>query len=93
MYGKLIDNELHSAPRSLPGDGVNVWNPTAEMYLSAGYKPVTFTTAPDNPPEGYHYEARWEEQTEDILQIWILVESPDDIDEAEAFDIIFGGAE
>ena len=90
MYAKLIDGELHRAPNKLPGDGVTVFNPPAEMYRAAGYKPVQFTTSPD-APEGYEYESGWDEQDDAIIQTWTLVEIPDDIDEAEAFDIIFGG--
>lgn len=92
MYGKLINGSVQYAPNKLPGDGVVVYNPPAEMYLAAGYKPVEFTDAPE-APEGYAYESGWEEQDESIVQTWTLVPLPDDIDEAEAFDIIFGGAE
>lgn len=92
MYGKLIDGNLQIAPRKLPGEGVVVYNPPAEMYLAAGFKPVEFTDAPE-APEGYYYDSGWEEQEEAIVQTWTLVELPDDIDDAEAFDIIFGGAE
>ena len=91
MYGKLIKGELQIAPKKLNGDGVIVYNPPAEMYLAAGYKPVTFTDAPD-APSGYTCESGWEEQTDAIVQTWALMPLPDDIDEAEAYDIIFGGA-
>lgn len=91
MYGKIIDNELTLAPSKLPGDGVTVYNPPAEMYLAQGWKPVTFTEPPDDPPEGYYYESGWEEQTEEIVQTWTPVELPDDIDEYEAWEILFGG--
>lgn len=92
MYGKLEEGRLIAAPRKLPGDGVTVYNPPAEMVLAAGYKPVTFTDAPE-APEGYSYESGWEEQSEAIVQVWTLTPLPDDIDEAEAYAIIFGGAE
>lgn len=91
-YAKLIDGNLQIAPRKLPGEGVVVYNPPAKMYLAAGFKPVEFTDAPE-APEGYYYDSGWEEQEEAIVQTWTLVELPDDIDDAEAFDIIFGGAE
>ena len=52
-----------------------------------------FTDPSDDPPEGYDYEPGWEEQADSIVQIWALVELPDDIDDAEAYDIIFGGGE
>lgn len=92
MYAKLIDGAIKIAPKKLPGDGIIVYNPPAEMYAAAGYKPVTFTDAPD-APEGYYYESGWEEQAEAIVQTWTLAELPDEIDDAEAYNIIFGGAE
>ena len=90
MYGKLNEGSLTIAPRELSGDGVIVYNPPAEMYREQGWKPVEFTDAPE-APEGYTYESAWEEQEESIVQTWTLVPLPDDIDDAEAFDIIFGG--
>lgn len=92
MYGKLIDGNLKIAPRKLNGDGVVVYNPPEAMYRAAGYKPVKFTDAPE-APEGYYYESGWEEQDDAIVQTWTLTPLPDDIDEAEAYDIIFGGGD
>lgn len=91
MYGKLNDGDLTIAPRKLNGDGVVVYNPPEAMYREQGYKPVEFTDSPE-APEGYTYESAWEEQDESIVQTWTLVPLPDDVDDAEAFDIIFGGA-
>ena len=93
MYAKLIDGNLKIAPKKLPGDGVIVYNPPAEMYLEQGWKPVEYTEQPADPPSGYYYESGWEEQDDAIVQVWTLTPLPDDIDEAEAYDIIFGGAE
>lgn len=90
MYGKLIDGDLQIAPRKLNGDGVTIWNPPAEMYLEQGWKPVNNTEPPEEP-SGYYYEMVWEEQADAIVQTWTLTPLPDDIDEAEAYDIIFGG--
>ncbi len=92
MYAKLIDGALQIAPKKLLGDGVIVYNPPAEMYLEQGWKPVQYTDPPE-APSGYYYESSWEEQTEAIVQTWTLTPLPDDIDGAEAYDIIFGGAE
>ena len=77
MYGKLIEGNLQIAPKKLNGDGVVVYNPPAEMYREQGWKPVC--------------ESGWEETAEAIVQTWTLTPLPDDIDEAEAYDIIFGG--
>lgn len=92
MYGKLINGNLTIAPRKLNGDGVVVYNPPEAMYRAQDYKPVEFTDAPE-APEGYTYESGWEETADSIVQTWTLVPLPDDIDDAEAYNIIFGGAE
>lgn len=91
MYAKLIEGALNIAPKKLPGDGTIVYNPPEEMYLKQGWKSMIFVEPPE-APEGYYYEPGWEEQTEAIVQIWTLMPLPDDVDEFEAFDIIFGGA-
>ena len=90
MYGKLINGELYGAPKKLSDDGVTVWNPPSEMYLAQGWKPVVFTDEPE-APSGYCCESGWEETAEAIVQTWTLTPLPDDIDDAEAYDIIFGG--
>ena len=89
MYGKLIDGDLYGAPTKLPGNGTIVYNPPAEMYLEQGWLPVVFNDPPDDPPSGYYYENGWEEQADAIVQTWTLTPLPDDIDEYEAYDIIF----
>ena len=92
MYGKLVNNALIIAPRKLPdGDNI-VYNPPAELYLAQGYQPVEYTDEPE-APEGYYYESGWEQVEDAIVQTWTLTPLPDDIDEAEAFEIIFGGTE
>lgn len=92
MYAKLIEGALNIAPKKLPGDGVIVYNPPESMYRAQGWKPVTFTDAPE-APAGYYYESGWEEQADAIVQTWTLAPLPDDVDESEAFGIIFGGVE
>lgn len=92
MYGKLVGNELQIAPHKLNGDGVTIWNPPSDMYILQGWKLIVFTEQPE-PPSGYYYESNWEENENEIIQIWELIELPDDIDESEAYDIIFGEIE
>lgn len=91
MYAKLVDGNLVFAPKCFPVGAINVWNPTPEMLETAGYKPVIFVDPPE-PREGYSYESVWEEQDDEIVQVWIEQEMPDEIDEAEAYGIIFGNA-
>lgn len=92
MFAKLNDGRIVYAPKKLSGDGVTVYNPPDSMYLEQGWKPVSITPPPE-APAGYYYESGWEETEEVIVQTWTLTPLPEEIDEAEAFDIIFGGAE
>ena len=46
MYGTLIDNRLHPAPRAVRIGGAVVCNPTPAQYEAAGYKRVI-----DTPPQ------------------------------------------
>lgn len=92
MYAKIINGQLHKAPKKLIVDSVQVWNAPAEAYLAQGWKPVVFTDAPE-APTGYYYESGWTEEDDEIVQTWTLVPLPDDIDEYEAYQIIVGGAE
>ena len=82
MYAKLRSGYLISATENLP---------TKEDYIAAGYKPVVFIPRPENSGSN-GYTVGWKEQEDAIVQTWTLVPLPDDIDEAEAYDIIFGGA-
>lgn len=90
MYAKFIDGEIIFAKRIEEIGGVQVKFPTEEQYRSIGFKPVRFTEMPE-APDGYRYEEGFREETDEIVQTWTMVELPDDVDEAEAFDIIFGG--
>lgn len=91
MYAKLERGALIPAPKMLHIGSDNVWNPTGEQYVAAGYKPVEFTEMPE-APEGYYYESGWEEQETAIVQTWTMVElPPDEMSAEEALEIILGG--
>ncbi len=90
MYGKLIEGELQTAPKKLEINGNWVWNAPSEEYLAQGWKPVRFTDEPE-PIEGYFWQSGWTETETEIVQTWTQEPLPDDVDEAEAFEIIFGG--
>ena len=92
MYGKLINGELKIAPKHLDTADFHTYNPSAELYIEQGWKPVRFTDAPE-APSGYYYESGWTEEADEIVETWTLVELPDDVDDAEAFEIIFGEGE
>ena len=89
-YAKLIDSYPLFAPRHLTvGENV-IYNPPGEIYLEQGWLPVRFTEAPEAEP-GWHYEESWSEESGEIVQGWVRVADPDDVDPAEAMEILFGG--
>lgn len=90
MYGNIIDNVFRPAPHHLIIGGAHIYNPTDAMLEAEGYKPVVFTDAPE-APVGYYAESSWTDTGDSILQVWTLVELPDDIPPEEALDIILGG--
>lgn len=90
MYGYLENEELRRAPNPMVIGENRVWNPTGEMYETAGYKKVVFTDPPETEP-GYHAEDWWKETAKQIRQQWNIVEDPDDVDPADAFEFLFGG--
>ena len=90
MYAKLIDGCLYPAQKRETIDNCVVFNPTGEQLATLGYLPVVFIEQPDDPPSGYTYEFHWEEQDNEIVQTWELVELPDEISDEEAFAILMG---
>lgn len=93
-YANLIDQTLHYAPHVVQWRGRTVINPSGEKLVELGYKPVRYTE-PGEAPEGFTWAPRWEEQPEEIVQVWELEELPqtDELSPEEALDIILGGAE
>ncbi len=91
MFAKIIDDEIVYAKRIEEIDGELVTFPTDEQFRSAGFKPVICTEEPNDPPVGYKYVSGWDETETEIIQTWTLTPLPDDIDDSEAFNIIFGG--
>ena len=80
-YAKLIDGNLIFAPRKLTVGDFTVYNPTPEMLISAGYKPVVYTEPPTVEP-GYIAVPGWEENVLEIVQVWTVEQVPITEDEA-----------
>ena len=89
MYGKLIDGAIVYAPRRLPVGRAVIYNPTEEMLIDAGYKPVTYTDPPETDP-GYVAVPGWTETGEAIVQTWTVEPEPDAISVERAYEIITG---
>ena len=75
MLGKIIDGNLTYPPHRIVLNGMQIFNPTTDQLLQAGYKPITEVTMPEEPaPEGQHYEAQYTDSGDTITQSWILVD-------------------
>ena len=75
-YGKIINGKLTYAPHRIVLGGMQIFNPTADQLIQAGYKPVTETPMPEEPaPDGQHYEASYADSGDSITQSWVLVEN------------------
>lgn len=87
-YAKLINNELIYAPRKLNYQNSVIYNPSNELLLQEGYKPVTYTNYPSTE-EGYIAVSSWQETENEILQVW-SIEPEGDISNEEVLSIILG---
>ena len=86
-YAKLIDGEIVFAPSKLVGEETTVYNPTPEMLMAEGYKPVVFTDPPV-APEGYIAVQSWQDEGFEIVQVWHIEEAPDEVGADEAMEIL-----
>lgn len=93
-YAKLINGYPVYAPNPILVDGSYIGNPPGSVYEEEGYKPVRHTE-PGEAPEGFTWVPHWEEQAEEIVQVWEPEEISDDeeLEPAEALDILMGGTE
>ena len=80
-YAKLIDGNLVYAPRKLTVGDYTVYNPTPDMLIAEGYKPVVYTEPPQTEP-GYVAVPSWTENVLEIVQVWTVEQVP--ITEEEA---------
>ena len=75
-YGKIENERLIYAPHRIVLGGMQVFNPTADQLIQAGYKPITETPMPEDPaPDGQHYEPTYSDSGDTITQGWTLVEN------------------
>ena len=74
-YGKIENEKLIYAPHRIVSGGMQIFNPTADQLIQAGYKPVTETPMPEDPaPDGQHYEPTYSDSGDTITQGWMLVD-------------------
>ena len=92
MYAKLIDGNISYSPNPIYIDPYWVGNPTPEMLIGQGYKPVIYTDPPQTEP-GFVAVPGWTENVLEIVQVWTVEPEPDDVDADRAMEILFGGDE
>lgn len=91
-YAKMTNGVIQFSPNPIRIGEHWVGNPTPDMLIADGYKPVTYTDPPTVGP-GFIAVPGWEEQAEAIVQIWTVEEEPDEVDADRAMEILFGGDE
>lgn len=75
MLGKIIDGTLTYPPNRIILNGMQIFNPTDDQLIQVGYKPITETPMPEDPaPEGQHYEAKYTDDGDTIMQSWVLID-------------------
>ena len=75
MYGTLIDNRLHPAPRAVRIGGAVVCNPTDAQYEASGYKRVV-DTPPTTDSAHYAVPTGWSAQGGEIVRQYEVREYP-----------------
>ena len=89
-YGKLINNNLVSAPNPILIDGAYIGNPPGSVYEAEGYKPVVYSDPPGDAPAGYQWTETWSEEQGNIQQGWVLEEITE-LNGDQAMEFLFGG--
>lgn len=75
MLGKIIDGVPTYPPHRIILNGMQIFNPTQEQLIQAGYKTIVETDMPEEPaPDGQHYEAQYTDSGDTITQSWVLVD-------------------
>lgn len=80
-YAKLIDGVISYSPNPIFIGEHWVGNPTPEMLIAEGYKPVIYTNPPETQP-GYIATPDWAETETEIVQVWTVELAPVTEDEA-----------
>lgn len=88
MYAKLINGSLQTAPNPIYIDPYWIGNPTLEMLIAEGYKPVTYMEPPQ-ADVGYIAVPGWVETAKEIMQTWKIELEPDEISADRALEILF----
>ncbi len=90
-YAKMENGRIYFAPNPILFGDCIIYNPSGDIYVEQGFKPVEYTEPPETPV-GYGTVMTWTETESSIAQTWTLVElPPEELSAEEALDIILGG--
>lgn len=78
MYAKLVNNSLRRAPKKVTYGNMTIFNPPDNILSELGYYPVNYVDMPTDAPDGQHYESSWSQGDTEILQVWTLVDDPEE---------------
>lgn len=79
MYAKLRSNgQIQIAPKVLR---ITISNPSDERLEYEGYRKVVETDPPKYDPDKQYVESHYIEDGEKILQVWEVVDMPDQNEE------------
>jgi hypothetical protein len=67
-YGKIENGNIKFAKNPLWTQDKMIANPTNEMYIANGYKPIEYTDVPTK--DGFYYTSKFIEVENSIVQIW-----------------------
>lgn len=76
-YGKIINGALYYAPNVIDVEDKQIINPTEQLLISQGYKPIIFSEQLENK-EGFHVETHYEDDGNFIIQNDRYVKNDDD---------------
>ena len=92
-YVKLQDGRLIYAPKKIKNGDTITYNPTGEMLLPLGYKPLTIKPMP-TVEAGYHLEPVYSDADTEVIEDGAVVEDPPiEPDAEDILNVLLGGGE
>ena len=74
-YVKLTQGRIQYAPKKIKDGLSTIYNPTADILLAHGYKPLTVNPMP-TMQSGYHAVPSYTEIDSEIIQSWTVEADP-----------------
>lgn len=75
LYGYLNEHGMPRSVNHIVVGNYQIFNPTSEQLIEAGYKPIIYTDCPEHQ-DGFYFTSKWEEVDGVIKQSWEQHEMP-----------------